>query len=126
MRKRYKVGKKPKATKSHYPGKTIPGLSYKIGDLVRKFEAGGTVSSALLREGEYHQHGSIPPEGHADYIDLTDAAAVAQAAREAEVKAKEKEIADKKAKAQKEFDDKLEQAIQERLSATTNQNDDAE
>ena len=116
MKTRFKFDPKKHAKKPKGKSDTVPGLEYNLGDLVRKFQAGGVVSNQLLREGEYHQHGSIPPEGHADFVDLTDAAKVAEDAHKAKIKINEEEIQKKKREAAAERQEAIDDAVAKALA----------
>jgi hypothetical protein len=108
--------------------KTVPGLDYELGDLVRRFQAGGVISQELAREGEYTGD-KIPPEQSPEMVDLVDyqkfkekvdtALKAAEAAKKQEAKAKALEE-----EAQK-FKDWAKEKGYTINDATTNKNDDA-
>lgn len=62
-----KKRKRPHGEKSP----VVPGLGYDLGDLVRRFQAGGVISQDLARPGEYTGD-KIPPEASTEMIDLVD------------------------------------------------------
>jgi hypothetical protein len=113
-------GKKPRGK-----SETLPGKAVTVKQMVNNLQSGGVVNQQLFREGEYHEDDSIPPEGDADFIDLTDAERVAnEVAKAKEEKRKEEEL-QKKQKAQEAFDKAVNEAAEKMVSqTTTNQNDD--
>ena len=66
-----KRGKTKPKKRKWKESQTIPGQDYKLGDLVRRFQAGGVISQDLARPGEYTGN-TIPPEASVDMIDLVD------------------------------------------------------
>jgi hypothetical protein len=78
--------------------KTVPGQGYELGDLVRRFQAGGVISQDLARPGEYTGN-NIPPEASTEMIDLVDYQRFADTVAEREKADKAREKAEAKAKA---------------------------